>query len=71
MLKVGKSLVFLSITKAPSLAKYHSQDERYLFYDPTRAKYITELDAIREVLFMLSGRPSYLFLQSENGKFQV
>ncbi|CAG8477208.1 14086_t:CDS:10 [Rhizophagus irregularis] len=58
-------------TLAPVLAKHHSQDERYLFYDPTRAKYITELDAIREVLFMLSGRPSYLFLQLENGKFQV
>ncbi|RIA93470.1 Spc98 family-domain-containing protein [Glomus cerebriforme] len=58
-------------TLAPALAKFHSQDERYLFYDPTRAKYITELDAIREVLFMLSGRPNYLFLQSENGKFQI
>jgi hypothetical protein len=56
--------------KAPALAKYHSQDERYLFYDSTLAKFITELDAIREVLFMLSGRPSYLF-RSENGKFQV
>ncbi|GES99468.1 gamma-tubulin complex component 5 [Rhizophagus clarus] len=58
-------------TTAPALAKHRSQDERYLFYDPTRAKYITELDAIREVLFMLSGRPSYLFLQLKNGKFQV
>ncbi|CAG8513146.1 4744_t:CDS:10 [Cetraspora pellucida] len=58
-------------TFAPSLAQYRSQDERYLFYDPTRLKYITELDAIREVLFMLSGRPSFLFCKDTNGKFQV
>ncbi|CAG8436922.1 11717_t:CDS:10 [Diversispora eburnea] len=38
-----------SCTLGPSLAKHHSQDERYLFYDPTLAKYITELDSIREV----------------------
>ncbi|CAG8608676.1 16726_t:CDS:2, partial [Racocetra fulgida] len=56
---------------APSLAQYRSQDKRYLFYDPTRLKYITELDAIREVLFMLSGRPSFLFCKDTNGKFQV
>ncbi|CAG8761671.1 11845_t:CDS:10, partial [Gigaspora margarita] len=60
-----------SCTFAPSLAKYRSQDERYLFYDPTRARYITELDAIREVLFMLSGRPSFLFCKDTSGKFRV
>ncbi|CAG8562394.1 3100_t:CDS:10 [Acaulospora morrowiae] len=60
-------------TLGPSLAKHRSQDARYLFYDPTLVKYITELDAIREVLFMLSGRPSFLFHldPDNNGKFSV
>ncbi|CAI2170345.1 18936_t:CDS:10 [Funneliformis geosporum] len=58
-------------TLAPALAEYKSRDERYLFHDPTRVEYLTELDAIREVLFMLSGRPSYLFHQQGNGKFQI
>ncbi|CAG8582620.1 11354_t:CDS:10 [Funneliformis mosseae] len=58
-------------TLAPALAEYKSRDESYLFHDPTRVEYLTELVAIREVLFMLSGRPSYLFHQQENGKFQI
>ncbi|CAG8557897.1 13142_t:CDS:10, partial [Acaulospora colombiana] len=62
-----------SYLDGPSLAKHHSQDARYLFYDPTSVKYITELDAIREVLFMLSGRPSFLFHPdpNANGRYKV
>ncbi|KAG9291280.1 hypothetical protein G9A89_021782 [Geosiphon pyriformis] len=47
--------------QGPSIAENQAQDPRYLFYNPTDIRYITELDAIREILFMLSGRPSFLF----------
>ncbi|CAG8532169.1 7100_t:CDS:10 [Paraglomus brasilianum] len=48
-------------TFAPSLAKIKNEDPRYEFYDATRTRYISEIDAVREVLFMLSTRPSFLF----------
>ncbi|CAJ0758992.1 8350_t:CDS:2, partial [Entrophospora sp. SA101] len=55
----------------PSISRHRSQDKRYLFYDSTKCKYITEYDAIREVLFVLSGRPSFLFQQDSHGIFKV
>nr|CAG8587482.1 10464_t:CDS:10 [Entrophospora candida] len=58
-------------TLAPSISRHRSQDKRYLFYDSTKCKYITEYDAIREVLFVLSGRPSFLFQQDSHGIFKV
>ncbi|CAG8463645.1 6422_t:CDS:10 [Ambispora leptoticha] len=59
-------------TLGPSVDNHLSKDPRNPFKNHhVNVKFISELEAIREVLFVLSGRPGLLFSKKNHNGFQV